>query len=574
MDFVLSQEKQYNYRESILLGGFYLSYSRNSKIIERELCIETDNYYVICDANLDFISSVLNDLSAGIIERNINRLVNGFILYFDKKNLSLLIFTDIFGYFHLFHLERNGSVIISTEYNKLLPFSRKQLDDYALLDLILFNYALLDRTIISDIKRFRGGSKIILSGNEIKYSAEFNFADCFKRDKCNYALEHKTFSEKLSNSVLRNLLPGRNIFLSLTAGFDSRMLLAICRNLNLDISTFTIGQDKNIEEEIVSSFIHDIYRQHHFFKLETGYLDKLPDLLNRYLSSTLDNPVILDLPHYHYAMEQLPSSNVITGFMGGELTAGQLIGSQVTFTRTAAELLLSKNLEEAELKIISETSDLFFVDPDYLKQISRDYIDTLSVYLFRDDKSNILSFLINESYSKFFGTVNLTFGNHSNLINPFMDAEFISYILNSRQSFLLKKPFISNPLNNIRARITYAKGIKYLYPPLGNTMLDRLYKINDLCSWYRYPNVLTGYLQSHLFKKNKKQYPKPHHYDLWYGDIVMEQFRDTRMSSVSRLIAPSYNVDYDIYNSFPSVIKKKHSNMAGLKIALDSIARL
>lgn len=572
MDFILSRYYiSAGNGENILLGSFKLGLFRNNNIQNREFVSDTTEHFIACEANPDFLESLGKDQTVEGIENNILRLVNGYVIFFDKRSCKIFIFNDIFGYCHLYHLAQNNGIVISSDFNTILSYSKKQPDDFAILDLVLFNYTLLDRTLISDVKRLRGGSKIVLSGNITDFYVKNNFADNFTLESGNYNLGYKVFSEILSKALFRNLAPDRDTFLSLTAGYDSRMLLAICRNLKLNISTFTFGQENNIEEEVVKSFISTICSNHEFIRLDSTYIEILPELLNRFLIKNLDNPVILDLPHYFYVMQHLKPSNIITGFMGGEITAGQSIGSQVTFTQTAAKLLISRNLKDAEDVVMNATRDLAFLQSTFIKDRCNDYIATLSDYFFRGDKINILSFLINESYSKFFGTINKIFRNHSNLINPFIDADFINYVLNSRQSFLRRAPFSGNPVHNLRSRMTYARSITNLYAPLGNTRLDRLYKINDLCFWYRYPNVLAGYVQSHMFKKNKKNYPKPHHYDLWYKDIVTGQFEDNQIMISSHIFNNAYKINSEQFMALQPVKKKKHSNVAGVILALKNI---
>ena len=148
-----------------------------------------------------------------------------------------------------------------------------------------------------------------------------------------------------------------------------------------------------------------------------------------------------------------------------------------------------------------------------------------------------------------------------------MDFHLIDYIVNSDISFLKKKPFQKNPFANIKAKIFYAKVIQTLCPELGETKFDRLYSVNDLCRFYRIFKAGIGYIQSHFFKKNKKAYPKPHHYDLWLKDIILQEFDHTKLNQISDIFNSTFITENE-YNNLSSAEKKRLSNVLSIILAV------
>lgn len=563
MDFILSTKNPTFYRNSLQLGDYYINYEENNRIRERELIYNTNELILLTDANNSFINNFLKNPSFSSIEENISSLKNGYILVFNKKSNTLIIYTDVFGFYQLFYINRNSEIYVSSDFKNLLFFSDKNLDEYAIIDLLLFNYTLMDRTLISDIKRLKGGTKLVFKNNGFSKSTINNFADNFYKKPESYKAKPVHFSEILIESLNTDLIKSHKTYLTMTAGFDSRFLLALVKNMNIDILTFTFGQTGNIEQEIISKFINDYSANHSFFVLDKAYISSLPKIMNDYLLLNLDNPVLLDLPHYLYIKDQIIPSNLITGFMGGEIISGQTVDSQVTFTDSAAKLLLCRDLSDAQTIIISQLGDLDYINIEYVKHISGKYIESLSNYFYKKNKSNILSFLVNEKYSKFFGSVNKIYKNYCNLITPYMDPGYISYILNSRISFLNKNPFTKNPFVNVKSKILYAKTIKYLYPSLSETKFDRLYSIDDLCYNHKLPKTAYRYFQNHYFNKNKKMYPKPHNYDLWYGDFIIKNFQSEYSRSKTMLFNNKFNFTTEQYTALSAKSKKKAANAAG-----------
>ena len=150
-----------------------------------------------------------------------------------------------------------------------------------------------------------------------------------------------------------------------------------------------------------------------------------------------------------------------------------------------------------------------------------------------------------------------------------MNSELIEYILNSKISFLDKNPFSNNPLLNFRAKVFYARAIKWLYPSLSNTKFDRLYSVDDLCKLYKIPNAIIGYIKSHLFKTNKVPYPRPHHYDAWYKNFILQTKNNNSLS----IFTEDFNLTENEYDLATPVLKKKFATMAGIFLTLNIISR-
>ena len=86
--------------------------------------------------------------------------------------------------------------------------------------------------------------------------------------------------------------------------------------------------------------------KHRFIDLNSKYLENLEATVTSFIDDNLDCPTILDLPHYFYVKQKIEPCNLVFGFMGGEFISGQTVGSQVTFTQFASDLLTSRSIDE------------------------------------------------------------------------------------------------------------------------------------------------------------------------------------------------------------------------------------
>ena len=296
MDFVISNKKQETYKENIHLNdSLYLSYTNNISE-QNDLLINHNDYILISSANKSFIN-LLNKSQNKLpkIDEIITNLENGFIILYNKTTNELKVYNDTFGFYHLFFIKKNNEFYISSNFENLISFSNQEVNTYAILDLVLFNYTLLNRTLLADVKRLEGGNQIIIQQNNFELFERNNFAKNFKVKTKKYRPKIKPFAEIIKNSLKKELEDAQKVILTMTAGFDSRALLSALNNLNFNFSSVTFGQKGNIEQETIKSFIGNYSNSHRFIKLDEKYIANVNSLLHNYCSINMDNPVILDL---------------------------------------------------------------------------------------------------------------------------------------------------------------------------------------------------------------------------------------------------------------------------------------
>lgn len=523
MEFIITNQQ---INQIIKVGDYFVYYKKNEKFSHRDIHIENSRYIIIGESNKSFQDILYNSIDYKIsIQNNIELLSNGYIVCIDKIEKTIDVFNDIFGFFHLFYIYDNlNNFYLSSNYNDLLKYSNKKINDFAILDIILFNYTLFDRTTFNQIKRATGGTVISFKPDGIKFNIINNFSKNFRKEKFKLKFSPETFGELFQRAVVDELFEDLPVKLSMTAGFDSRALLAATYNFMHPIQTYTFGQRGNIESEILSTFISRFSDEHNFIELDNLYVKNLSNLFNSFIKKNIDNPFFHSMVEFEYLAPYVQNSNILLGFMGGEFINGQAIGAQVMITELGSKIITSKDPHQIKLIILNFINNSKIINKDYFYYLLDKYIETLEPYKYRSNNLNILEFMINEEYSKIFGSVNKLYSDKSNIITPFANVNLLNNLLNSDYSFLKKRPFEQNPIVNLNNKVLYGNVIKYLQPLLLDTQFDRLYKVKHLTSPFHLLRLVTLYSMNHFFKKNKVKYTATTRYDMWYKDIVYDKY--------------------------------------------------
>ena len=571
MDFLISSDKIYSEWDYIKKIPLHL-YFRKGVVSEREFIYDTIKLTVLADANISFINKIKQEPSKLNIKKNINSLNNGFVLLYNKNSDELFLFTDIFGFYPVFSIIKSKNEFkISTDFRHLIKFSSAEVNASSVIDLLLFNYIINEKTLLKDIVRLKGGSILTLKSDSVTIVNTNNFADnLIIPEKYEKFLPNEA-GQILSTEIGAESSPHLPSVLTMSGGFDSRVLLAAVHHAGLDISTFTFGQPGSIEQETISPFINSFSTNHTFFRLDDNYLNGINNHLIDFLEFNLDNPSAQDLVHYSYIKNNLINCNLIAGYMGGELITGQSLGAGVTFTEFAYHLLNTTDKDKIADYFNQEIEKTGLFDIKAVSRYKEAYLTDISNYFYDTDKLHIIKFLLNEKYSKFFGRLNSLFRNHSNLIVPFMSHDYLLYLLNSKISILHTGLLNNPPTVTIKARMAYSKMIEYLNKPLADTNLDRLYRVKDLSHYYRLPCAIVAYLLNHLFDRNKKKFLRPHHYDLWYTDLISKHITPSIYEQLGGLIKKDLYLSSDQYTSLSSGTKKVYANLLGLKLGLEII---
>jgi hypothetical protein len=397
------------------------------------------------------------------------------------KPNSIILLNDIHGAYSLFVTKQNDSICITNQFNLSDNY---ELNKLAILELIHFNHFLGQHTLCVRTNRLAGGKKIYFTNNLIEVSDVYSW-DNFLADVKNLKFQDSSFSY-LSQSILESTIQNQKTSLTLTGGFDSRMLFGVLLKNHLIFDAITWSIEDSSQTKIARDVSSEFNIKHRILYLDEEFEIKLDEFLKDIIQSESELPFITDIPQFLYMCSKLElHQNLISGFMGSEIIRGPSYSSEVTLTKFAAQIQLCTSREEIANVIFEFQKDFNIISDEFvvanIDLIIDNYMTYSKINLKGQKNENIFKYLFREKYAKIYGLIiQLHFSYQINLINPFMDFKFILKTLQQNNAMSKFKPYENNWFKNFKLYRYYAKEIKNHYPQIIKTKLDRGYELNDL----------------------------------------------------------------------------------------------
>ncbi len=498
---------------------------------------ETQDHSIFICSNPGFHKECIGEkgqvrMKIGTIENMLVKMQWGFVMIIPKNTSKVILYNDLYGIFPIYHYHRNDCFILSDSFTEISRHIENLTIDYhAISDYFLLNYTLNDRTLTKEIHRLEGGSRLEISNggatvNKITDIAEYIMESGYA--KINYS----SLQRSLVENIRHNIIPGKKINLALSGGFDSKVALAILMSSGEDFSAFTFGAKGSIDHKAAMSIAEQFHLHYQLIEINDESFSSANDLILTFIDKNPALPMILDLISYEYVNRKIPPSNLVTGIMGGELIAGPVVISEVILTRSAKVLITSNTVRELSSGLQQNYSEIPFLNDNFFSDHLRDYLQTLEKYrpLNNDNHwKNLTNFLLNETYAKFFGVVFNSVAVNHNLINPFVDIDFLRQLLNSRLRYTRMQPFSKNPAAHFRSRRLYPNLIEKIYKPALFTMMDRDYMLADIYYWHRFPRSIFRYIQNHYLMKNRAEKLKTLNYMKWFRKFLIMKLENSEI---------------------------------------------
>ncbi len=503
----INNKQPYRRKEEYLFCDGFLSVFADEKAMSRCFLYDEEEALVFAELSTlhnesaedkqKYISSFLTTSS------QVKKLQWGFVLHYNRKKKIVRLINDIFGLYPLYYHQKDQRIIISNRIKALSQILDViSLNYTGVLDFFLFNYTLLDRTLIKDINQLKGGSKIYIENNCISISQHERLSQIVHKEGNSRVSIDKTsipFVNCINNGLNKQLQ--NNV--AITGGFDSKIVLASMLRSGNSFNTYTFGTRGSVDHILGEKTSEKFGLNHSFLDLGIDFQNKLNANIECFISKVA-NPVLMTLLNYELVNNEFSDSNIITGKMGGEMITGPVIISEVVATRTAKTLINGLSIDKLKDSLISDLRYLSFLNMDVISQSIDNYLKSLQPYIANNQeqiKDNYIDFLSNELYAKFFGVVFSVLYPKHNMINPFMDFDFLKSILRTKISIVNNEPFTTNPFAHLASRKLYAQMVKEIFPPVLNTYLDRGYMLKDVISIYRFPSIAFRYIKNHYFRK-------------------------------------------------------------------------
>lgn len=480
---------------------------------------------------------------------------------------EIIIFNDRFGAYPLFINKDIDGIQIVDNLNYLSKEILKEYDELSIVDYYLFHHVVGQNTLHQNIKRIPGHSMIKID-NDCNIEVKKNPADygIFGVDKISDSL---ALSNQLSLGKSNH-----KTFLTLTGGYDSRLLLSLLLSENADFETLTWGIKGNLQTEVAKELSKNFNLIHHEIELGNDFTVKIPQYIRQIFEKTPDSPFILDMPQFIYysdlIAEKYGAVDIVTGFMGSELLRGPSYSSEVLLTKFVADLYRTKDDEQLKKLILDKliNSKLFKTEfvYDNINSLAERYVLYSSVGYENLNSDGQVDYLLKEKYGKLYGQIIRLHNDSINLINPYLNAHFVSN--QTSRKFNNKTLYYNSKLLNFLSYRYYAQLINEIYPELLETKVDKGgFKLKDLLTIMGIVKIF--YHKYFLDKKSvkRKKYSPPIDYSYWLKGIVIGTFNSERYTSFPALnYANIQKIVRDHYDSLSTIDKNSLIVLAGLQL--------
>lgn len=462
------------------------------------------------------------------------------------------IYNDIFGAYPLFISTKNNEVALSNFFD----FSAEdELDTIAVIQFIHFNHILKERTLSKHTRRIKGGSIISINKQELSCNILNNWQ----------SLEKELFGSPMALPEVKSWSTFKNFIsdskkadnpnvLTLTGGFDSRLLFGVLLDSGEHFDTLTWGQEGNLQTTTAEKISQQYKISHREIKLDASFQSKMNQYLEEIITAGSESPFAIDIPQFIHMCKALDKgTNLISGFMGSEIIRGPSYSSQVTLTKFAADIGLAESRSRIKELIYDFQKNHPFIEDTQIEDSIETLVDDYATYsrVERDKTEknhSIFKYLFLEKYPKIYGPIiKLHLDHDINLINPFMNIDFIKLMLHENSAASKLKPYQGNAFYNFKLYKYYAYALSDIYPDLNNTLVDRGYKIKDLTSTaglIRLP--LFQIYRKYLRQKTNKGTPTVDS-KKWYHSHLK-----TLSENLNPKLIPILNMDGNLKSEHPS----------------------
>ncbi len=328
--------------------------------------------------NKEFDSIILKHLRQGkLLEYypTYNGIFN-LVLIYEKK---IRIIKDRWGIIPLYYKASNKTIIISDDFNELVPHSDKSINQIAEMELLLFGYAVGEKTLLSDILEFLPHHMYLITvrNHTLDFSSFSYWAFNYSFNKPNlkereYEIELERLWQKRVSIYLEYIKNNGNaVYIPFSGGLDCRLLAYELDDKGVDIFAATYGIDENNEIKSARAAVSHLKNVKDHFILDM-YQSKTREIFDAtYLTDRPTTSFPAELLHY-YDNKYSHASFIMPGFSGDFMA-----GSHLKFKMKSWKSKESIVNYIVKFKSSPLLRELYFSDNSIKEKINQSLMDSI-----------------------------------------------------------------------------------------------------------------------------------------------------------------------------------------------------
>ncbi|WP_062053349.1 asparagine synthase-related protein [Aquimarina longa] len=451
------------------------------------------------------------DSSEKIVEINDDDIpkLKGHFYAIVLKEEKIKVYNSFFSMLPVYYTKEELFISSSIQFIKQYINSDLTIDKKFILENLLFNYGIFNRTLYNEIHLLACHSFIELAHHKITVNKHYTITDLFVPSP----KKGKKVVDDISNlfiATVKDYLPEQEFDIAFTSGFDGRTLVSCAINHCKRFKTFSFGRSENNDVKIPLANADELKVPYQYFDLgdENYILSEYYKNATEYSSSGyMGNGFIY--PHFLYSTKKVAEQTnyLISGAGGSELFRALHITGAVT-SQTLAKIFTTQ--DESELaEIIKKAKPLrvlymeeFTTELDELIAEIIAYKKTLPKNLSTNQQFYI--FVFEEVFRKFFGQWITTQQQYLTVRTPFLDYNFIKTLLTTVYAGANNDFFTKNPLKRMKGQYVYADIIKKTNQKIYRQVTGKGYRPIDVRNPKYLLNLLLPFLKKRIQKKAKK----------------------------------------------------------------------
>jgi asparagine synthetase B (glutamine-hydrolysing) len=416
------------------------------------------------------------------------------ICCYNAEDQTALIFNGRFGMLPLFYFMNDRFLVFSS---KLAGIVRSGLidcewDTTTQLEQIIFNYPLSDSTFIKNVRTLQAGSMFFVRNGKTEKKTYWSVQELFGKSPLNkkegFENVYNALAGSVRNFMAKRVAEGLSTGLSLTGGWDGRLVLSYLLKEGLDKNLFlySFGADGSTDVTIPEAIARDMKIDYTAVILDDDYIS------NHFISNAFDTIRLSSgqrpflRTHYLFTMKLLSERTraVLSGNCGSNILKYGVIRPGTVVNKNLLTLIEQKFNKNFNLHLFNRYRDLFHDDQNVSEQ---EFLQRISSFGATARESGSLSefyfsVLLSRVERKFFGTEINSYNDFVLNYSPFIDYHFIN-TLSQTIYWGPNYPFNSSSLQ-LRKLSTdlYSRIIRINSPFLWNAKTDRDVSFKDLAT--------------------------------------------------------------------------------------------
>ncbi len=446
----------------------------------------------------EFMGRLKNKLSP---EDLLNNLYGHYYyLWLSKSSGEIVMGNSLFSILPVYYHQGNEKIVISDNVFKLSRYlGIKEVSKRFVLETVLFNYPLFNRSLYEGINLLPANTYIMLSGHAISFIRHTETADLFGEEPLPWKDALKFMPDVFLQSTLK-YLPSHHYACALTGGFDSRTLASAGLMFKKNFSVYSFGSNRSKDILLSREISRAAGLRHKEILLDDEYVMQESLINGKDFIINSSGTATFARAHYLYAARHLAAETdyIVTGNFGSEIfraahIAGAVISNNLYLLFNAGSPKEALSLIEVSKEYRCLNIATFTGEWGQLKE----EINNLPCY---DPKYSLLTknqrfylFVMEEVFRKYFGAEMINQFRYLRNRTPYLDIDFLKEIFRTGLAGIHSGFFEHNPLKRYKGQVLYSHIIRRSYPELGRLITDKGYRPDDLLTFAGKIRVAEGY---------------------------------------------------------------------------------